>query len=347
MNTKWKKITPKELATKCNNIFNAPLKSENIKYRFLKDLYLTELSFHFNNQEYYARAEKCSDYENTSYTQEYKNSSQQRKVTLNNWGKKDINCYIITHKNTDHTITQKAFWYNPYNRTNYTLSTTHNNKATLDIVPIVESMPNVTPRIISNRLNNIFKWSGYIYLLAFLLLIFVFHDFTLSTFYLLIFGTLFAIHGSTRYSSTKEKNKKLNNLPFKLDFDKEIESHRKIGLKCTKYKNQGEYFKDYNAWESYIQINYKYLSMAQFRTNFLFFLKKEYRISKDLSDTIKTLLFPGIIAIIPLISVNPIASIISLVFGICYSCMEISIYENQKNFIIDFAKVILPNESLE
>lgn len=99
MNTKWKKITPKELATKCNNIFNASLKSENIKYRVLKDLYLTELSFHFNNQDYYARAEKCSDDENTSYTQEYKNSSQQRKVTLNNWEKNDIKHYFTSIRN--------------------------------------------------------------------------------------------------------------------------------------------------------------------------------------------------------------------------------------------------------
>lgn len=348
MNKKWHTAKEKKLTEQFTNIFKAPSNASEVLWRANKDKSHSEIQFIHNKNHYTASAVKNDDITSNITPEDNNLLVSKHRTKLRNWEHDNIECTLCSSaEETDGTIYANAYWYDPYFRRQYSLSTQYKKEAAPDIISIIEDMSNYGPRKISNRMNNIFVVSGIIYLAAFLVSILVFNEINLSIAYVFFFGLLFLIGGAFNHSEVTGKNKLLSSLPFHLDFDKEIESYKKIGKICKRYKHGGEYFKNYNSWEEHISINFNYYTMARYRAEILFFLNGEYRLARDYIDTVKTMLFPGMITIVPAILNDALVGIFLSIFIILYSIKETSTTELRRDFIIDFTKVILPNETLE
>lgn len=359
MNNSWKKIKEKKAREICNNAFLPPSYSTNQLWKKKKGEaknWIVQCEFQHNNLVYkticYEEQENIENIFGLDLTWQTENT-----VKLINWNYNNVECTIhISEEDDEGYVTTLAEWYDQYYHIRYFLFVRHKRDLDPHIVSIVEAMEDNSPRTKSNERNIIFISAGILYILvcAFFISNYFFHFIGiylsgLSITYLMVLGIYMLIYGWVKGSDISNQNKFLKKLPYEFDIEKELESFTNIGSKLNKYKENGIYFNKYDEWNTYIKDRFYKQLKDENKNNFFHYINREYRFYRDFVDTIKTVLFPGFLVIVPALSEadsTPLG-VVLLIVVLIYTIMEIASAEKRRDLMLDIAKILYPKEKLE
>lgn len=144
------------------------------------------------------------------------------------------------------------------------------------------------------------------------------------------------------------KNKELKNLPYGIDYDKELSTYIIIGTEKRKVKNEALKFNKYTEWKSYLESNYKQIMNNEDAYHFMI---KKLRGKQTFKELLLSAIIPVEIGLFTVfysseIFMYEIDKIISIFFSTVILAIIMTAsycdYKQESNFILDFIEIIFP-----